>query len=132
MKWTDENIAGAQELFPEISKGDIINSFIGVRVFNTRDPEEHIMEVSKGNPNFLNAVIRLPGLAFTPAMAKYIVDLLGNQGLELIEKTDFNPRRGSVFLKSASFPMRKGRSLLLKTLGMVILFAAVRRYQRVR
>lgn len=94
--WTDENIAGAQELFPEITKKDIITSYVGVRVFNTRDPEEHIIEVSKGNPNFINAVTRLPGLALTPALAKYVVQLLGNQGLELTEKTVFNPRRESI------------------------------------
>lgn len=61
MKWTDESIAGAQEIIPAISKRDIINSFVGVRVFNTRDPEEDILEPSKGNRRFLNAVIRLPG-----------------------------------------------------------------------
>lgn len=93
MEWADENIAGARVLFPEISKKDIINSFTGVRVFNTREPEEHLMEVSKGNPNFLNAVTRLPGLSFTPAMAKYMVGLLAEQGLDLVEKSDFNPRR---------------------------------------
>lgn len=93
MNWTDMSIAGAREVFPEVSKGDIITSYVGVRAFNTRDPEEHIIEVSKGNQNFINAVTRLPGLAFTPAMAKYIVGLLGNRGLELVEKTDFNPRR---------------------------------------
>jgi len=110
-EWTDENIAGAKDLFPEISKGDIINSFTGVRVFNTRDPEDHLFEVSKGNPNFINAVTRLPGLALTPALAKYIATLLGNQGLELVEKTDFNPRRKTI-PKVSELPDEERRKLI--------------------
>jgi glycerol-3-phosphate dehydrogenase len=93
MKWTDESIAGAREIIPSLSKNDIITSYVGVRVFNNRDPEEDILEVSRGNPRFLNAVIRLPGVSVTPAAARHIVDLLGNQGLDMVTKSDFNPRR---------------------------------------
>lgn len=96
MEWTDQSIAGAQDIIPAISKKDIITQFVGVRVFNTRDPEEDILEVSKGNPRFLNAVIRLPGVTVTPAASRFIVDLLGNQGLELAEKPDFNPHRKGI------------------------------------
>lgn len=80
-------------MFPAISKKDVICSYTGVSPFNTRDPEDHILEVSKGNSNFLNAVVRMPGIAFSPAMAKYMVELLSDQGLDLTTKTDFNPRR---------------------------------------
>jgi glycerol-3-phosphate dehydrogenase len=65
----------------------------GVRVFNTRDPENHLFEVSQGNPNFINAATRMPGMGLAPAMAKYIAGLLADQGLELTAKTDFNPYR---------------------------------------
>ena len=92
-EWTDQSIAGAQEIIPAISKRDIITSFVGVRVFNTRDPEEDILEVSKGNSHFLNAAIRLPGVTVTPAAARFIVDLLGNEGLVLVKKSDFNRHR---------------------------------------
>jgi glycerol-3-phosphate dehydrogenase len=92
-EWVNQDLARAQELFPTISRRDIISSYGAVRVFNTRDPENHLLEVSKGNPNFLNAVTRMPGMGFTPAMAKYMVDLLADKGLELIEKPYFNPRR---------------------------------------
>jgi len=93
MEWTDLAIQNVRELFPDIHKEDIISSFVGVRVFNTRDPENHIIEVSHKNPNFLNAVTRLPGLTPSPAIAKYVTELLGNQGLALTQKADFNPRR---------------------------------------
>ena len=111
MEWTDENIAGAQDLFPGISKADVISSFTGVRVFNTRNPEEHLFEVSRGNPNFLNAVTRLPGLALTPAMARYMVELLGNQGLELAERADFDPHREAI-PKVSELPDEERRQLI--------------------
>jgi glycerol-3-phosphate dehydrogenase len=93
MEWMDLSLNNIQELFPDIHKQDLITSFVGVGVFNTRDPENHLVEVSKKNPNFLNAITRMPGLAPSPAIAKYIAELMGNQGLELVEKDDFNPHR---------------------------------------
>jgi len=111
MNWTDQSIAGAQEMIPSISKKDIITSYVGVRVFNTRDPEEDILEVSKGNPRFLNAAIRLPGVSVTPAAARHIVNLLGNQGLELATKTDFNPHRKRI-PKVSELPDEERRKLI--------------------
>jgi glycerol-3-phosphate dehydrogenase len=93
---TEFSIARACELVPGISSRDIIKSFTGVRVFNTRDPEDHIIEATAKYPHFIQAVIRLPSLAASPAIAEYVVDLLGNQGLALVRKTDFNPRRQSI------------------------------------
>lgn len=96
MEWYVESIAAAQEIIPAISSRDVITSYVGVRVFNTRDPEEDIIEAAKGNPRFIHAVIRLPGVTITPPMSRYIVDLLGNQGLALTRKEDFNPRRTGI------------------------------------
>jgi len=110
-EWLAENLAGMTEMFPELSKKDIITSFTGVRVFNTRDPGEHLFEVSAGNPNFLNAVTRLPGLAITPAAAKYMAGLLAEQGLELTEKPDFNPRRTNI-PKFSDLPDEEKESLI--------------------
>ena len=45
------------------------------------------------NPKFLNCAIRLPGMSQAPAVAEYVVDILGNAGLELVKKSDFNPYR---------------------------------------
>ena len=90
------SVSRANELVPGISGRDIIKSFTGVRVFNTRDPEDHIIEATKKYPHFINAVIRLPSLAASPAIAEYVVDLLGNQGLDLVKKADFNPYRKGI------------------------------------
>jgi glycerol-3-phosphate dehydrogenase len=95
-EWFKENIELARELMPSLSSKDVITSFTGIRTFNTRNVEDHIMEFSKRRPGFLNAAIRLPGFSVAPAAAKYIVDLLGNGGLPLVEKTDYNPYRKAI------------------------------------
>lgn len=92
-EWGQISITGAQTILPDISERDIITSFSGVRVFNTRDPEDHLIETSAKNPHFINAVVRLPGLAPSPAIAEHVLLLLANQGLALSTKTDFNAYR---------------------------------------
>ena len=110
-EWTTENIATARELVPDITERDVIRSFTGVRVFNTRDVEDHIIESTKKYPNFINAAIRLPGLAASPAIAEYVVDLLSNQGLALVSKADFNPYRTGI-PKVSELPDEQRQSLI--------------------
>jgi glycerol-3-phosphate dehydrogenase len=90
-EWTQKSISRARELVPGISERDVIKSFTGMRVFNTRDPEDHIIEATRNNPHFINAVIRLPSLAASPMIGAYVVELLGNNGLVLVKKTDHVP-----------------------------------------
>ena len=94
--WTSLSFARARMLVPSVSEKDLIKSFTAIRVFNTRDPEDHIVEATKKHPHFINAIIRLPGIAGSPAIAEYVVNILGNQGLELVKKTDFNPYRKGI------------------------------------
>lgn len=86
----------AKRMVPSISEKDIIRSFVGVRAFNTRDLEDHIVEFSKTNPKFLNVIIRLPGLIGAPPMARHVVKMLADAGLDLIRKHDFNPHRKAI------------------------------------
>ena len=86
----------AKRMVPEISEKDIIRSFVGVRAFNTRDLEDHIVEFSKTNPKFLNVVIRLPGLIGAPPMARHVVKMLADAGLDLNRNPDFNPYRKAI------------------------------------
>jgi glycerol-3-phosphate dehydrogenase len=95
-EWFEENLELGRGLMPAFSQEDVITSFAGVRSFNTRDPGDHIIEFSKRRPGFLNAVIRLPGFCVSAAIAKYIVNLLGNEGLPLAEKTHYNPIRRAI------------------------------------
>ncbi|MGA2107826.1 MAG: FAD-dependent oxidoreductase [Syntrophorhabdales bacterium] len=99
-EWFRENIEYGRRLVPTFSEKDVITAFVGIRSFNTRDPEDHIIEFSKKHSQFLNAVIRLPGYSVCAAVAKYVVNLLGNQGLQLTEKTDYEATRKSIPLFS--------------------------------
>jgi glycerol-3-phosphate dehydrogenase len=86
----------AKKIIPKISERDIIRSFIAIRNFNTRNAEEHIIEPSSTNPRFINVAVRLPGLSGQPAISRYVVNLLGDAGLELVTKPDFNPYRKAI------------------------------------
>jgi len=88
--WTEESIYHAQQMVPDIKSEDVIASFVGVRVFNTRYSDDHILEASAENRKFINAVVRLPGMTPMPAIAKHIVQVLADQGLDLVEKADFD------------------------------------------
>jgi glycerol-3-phosphate dehydrogenase len=91
-----KNLIEAKKYVPEISEKDVIRSFAGMRVFNTRDPEENIIEPSSTNPRFINAAVRLPGIIPAVPIARYVVKLLGDAGLELVTKSDFNPYRKAI------------------------------------
>jgi glycerol-3-phosphate dehydrogenase len=97
-EWWKENIEHGKSLMAKFTESDMITAFTGVRAFNTRDPEESIIEFSKSckNPNFLNVAMRLPGYTFSAAVAKHVVDLLGNQGVELVENVQYNPYRKAI------------------------------------
>lgn len=89
-------MAMAKDLIPNLSESDIINTFTGVRVFNTRDVEEHIIEFAQKKPRFLNVVIRLPGFIGALPMTRHVVGMLAEAGLKLIRKPDFNPSRKAI------------------------------------
>ncbi len=96
LELTKESIERAQELVPAISVRDVIASYIGIRVFTVRNPEEDMLEVSERHPHFLNAIVRLPGIGILPPAARLITELLGNQGLELTTRPDFHPFRKGI------------------------------------
>jgi glycerol-3-phosphate dehydrogenase len=89
-------MAMAKALVPILSEKDIINSFTGVRVFNTRDLEEHIVEFASNNPRFLNVIIRLPGIIGALPMSRHVVRMLADAGLKLSNQPDFNPYRKAI------------------------------------
>lgn len=95
-EWFKENFEHGMGLVSGFSEKDIITSFTGTRAFNSRDREESIIEFSENQPCFLNVAIRLPGFTFSAAVAKYVVELLGNKGLQLTKKSDYNPFRKAI------------------------------------
>lgn len=82
----------APDLIPNISpKKDIKTSFTGFLAFNTKKLPDYLLEFPK--ERFLNVALAAPGLGPAPALAQEVAKMLGDRGLELVEKSDFNPCR---------------------------------------
>ena len=79
----------ASEQVRGIPFGKVITSFAGLRA--TGSTGDFIINEKNG---FVNAAgIESPGLSASPAIAEYIVSLLKNSGLALVENPDFDPIR---------------------------------------
>lgn len=79
-------------LFPEFETGSMIRYFAGVRA--STFTEDFFIEASDKAPGLINvAGIQSPGLASSPAIAEYVIDLLDSEGLELEEDPNFDPDR---------------------------------------
>ena len=72
-----------------INFGKVITSFTGLRA--TGSTGDFVINEKDG---FVNcAGVESPGLSASPAIAAYVLEILGGAGLELKAKTDFNPYR---------------------------------------
>ncbi|MDR1892595.1 MAG: NAD(P)/FAD-dependent oxidoreductase [Oscillospiraceae bacterium] len=86
----EQILAEAYRQVPELPAGKVITSFAGLRAVG--DTGDFI--INSPVPGFVNAAgIESPGLTASPAIARYIVNLLAENGLALREKPDFNPIR---------------------------------------
>ena len=95
---TQVALNNARKLVPDISEKDIINSFAGFLMFRNWELGWHecIVSPSRNVPRFINVSIGYPGVSAAPATAREVVMLLGQEGLGLKEKTDFNPYRKAI------------------------------------
>ncbi len=101
-----------------INLRDTITSFCGLRaVGNTGDfiinsPQEH----------FINAAgIESPGLSASPAIAEYIIEMLNNQGLELVKNENYNPiRKPAHYFREASVAEKNRIIAEDRTYGRII------------
>ena len=80
----------ACENVPDIPFGKTITSFCGLRsVGNTGD-----FIIKASGKGFINvSAIESPGLSASPAIALYVIDLLKEQGLNLVKKESYDPIR---------------------------------------
>ena len=78
-----------RKICPSITERDTIAEFAGLRaVSNTND---FIIGPTKVK-GFINvAGIQSPGLTSSPAIAEYVCEIIENEGLNLVEKDNFNP-----------------------------------------
>lgn len=85
--------AGALKLMPSLpGLRDVITSFAGQRP--TPSTHDFIIKLSRHFPGVLHlAGIESPGLASSPAVAEYAVELLAEAGLRLQKRDDFDPHR---------------------------------------
>lgn len=75
--------------------GTVITAFSGLRA--RPDTEDFVIEESPDAAGFINvAGIESPGLAASPAIAEYVLDILKGILPELPLKQDFNPKRRKV------------------------------------
>ena len=80
----------ASEQVSGINFGKVITSFSGLR--STGSTGDFIINIPR--EGFVNAAgIESPGLSASPAIAEYVAKLLGEQGLALSDRIDFDPHR---------------------------------------
>lgn len=80
----------ALEMVPNIPFNQVIRVFAGLRATCTR--HDFVIEHAKTNKNFIIlGGIESPGLASSPAIAKYVVEELVSPLIKLEEKQDYNP-----------------------------------------
>jgi glycerol-3-phosphate dehydrogenase len=83
--------SSARRLIPVVSERDIITSFTGMRP--ALEGDDFYIEMSKIKKRFVQvAGIQSPGLTAAPAIGEYVKDILKKNGLELVEKPDFDPQ----------------------------------------
>lgn len=88
----EEIISGARRLVPDLPLKHIITSFAGLRA--VADTDDFIINASKLVKGFINVGgIQSPGLTASPAIAKMVIDILKEEGLELKRKNNYIPGR---------------------------------------
>ena len=87
----EQVFSSVRKMMPSIDKSDVIAYFAGLRPATGKD---FIIKHEDRVPGFVNvAGIQSPGLTAAPAIAVMVKAILKENGLELIEKKDFNPVR---------------------------------------
>lgn len=87
-----EIVKGVRKLVPSVSPTDAITEYCGLRP--TRTPQGYFISASKKVKGYIGVTgIRSTGLTASVSIAKYVVDILSDEGFELKPKDDFNPNR---------------------------------------
>ena len=110
----------ALDLVPSIPFSEAIRAFSGLRASSSRG--DFIVEEMKGHEHFINvAGIDSPGLASSPAIAKYVVEELVAKRLPLNKNPNFNPRiKPYINLKALSFEEKNELIRKNPRLGQII------------
>jgi glycerol-3-phosphate dehydrogenase len=92
-RMAQEGFSTLQELAPDASEKDIINSFAGYIMYRNYELGWHecVVAPSRSVPRFINLCIGFPGVSASPAAAKETVRLLIHEGLKAVENPKFKP-----------------------------------------
>lgn len=84
-----EVFANARRLVPVLNERDVIAEFAGLRP--VAETEDFVVGPTE-RPGFINAAgIQSPGLTAAPALADHLIEVLADQGLALVERSDWDP-----------------------------------------
>lgn len=87
-----EVIDGVKKLVPKVSPKDAITEYCGLRP--TRTPEGYFIQAFPEVKGYIGVTgIRSTGVTASISIARYVLDILDNEGLKLEVKKDFNPYR---------------------------------------
>ncbi|MCK5197626.1 MAG: FAD-dependent oxidoreductase [Spirochaetales bacterium] len=82
--------SGAKKLVPSVNIWNSIRNFAGMRAVS--DTGDFLIKEADDTPRFIDVSgIKSPGLTAAPAIAVYVIELLREKGLELKNRTNFNP-----------------------------------------
>jgi glycerol-3-phosphate dehydrogenase len=85
----EQILDSGKHMVPSLSRNDVITSFAGLRPVLE---EDFYIDVSAKAPRLLQvAGIQSPGLTASPAIGEYVKDLLKTMGLNLTEKSHWDP-----------------------------------------
>ena len=90
-------IEQARRSIPDFDTNRMLRTFAGLRPKSTR--EDFIIEGSEVEGFIQAAGIDSPGLTSSPAIAKRVLEILTDSGLQLQEKKDFDPYRPAIEIK---------------------------------
>ena len=84
-------LAMGRQIIPDLPERDLITTFAGIKTTNSLAKNgDFYVGPSSISPSFFHALICSPGVTASPGIARYMLDLLANAGLELSEKSEFN------------------------------------------
>ncbi|MCL2440422.1 MAG: FAD-dependent oxidoreductase [Treponema sp.] len=95
----EQILISGKTMIPALSQNDVITSFAGLRPCLSSLPEDKeylqddfYIKASAKAPAFVQAAgIQSPGLTASPAIAEYVKNILVDIGLQLTEKSHWNP-----------------------------------------
>ena len=89
-----ETLKLGRQLIPALSEKDVITSFVGILANSNMSRDgDFFIAPSVQTPGVIHVMVGAPGLSAAPAIADYVVQLLGDAGWRTAEKADFDPRR---------------------------------------